>query len=214
MATNPFDLLEFQSRLGEAMAWYLSKAPVLDPEHGLRTAALAPPAGLKTPTERTWGEPSQQWTSETLQNYLDRVHRDRPKVLKERQALVDEIAKKRRTLLKESRTEPSQITEAPFIGRLLVYEPDQNLSDGAASLASEGFFDAENAPPWDIWLVCVTEAIRRKKRSYLLAWVPPEFLELATAGIEANPEECIRWVEDVDAEFVCRLRDVGLLRRE
>jgi hypothetical protein len=77
MGIPTFDLAEFQRRLGEALAWYRSKVPVLDPEHGLRTAALALPAGLKTPTEETWGEPSHLWTAETLKNYLDRKHQDR-----------------------------------------------------------------------------------------------------------------------------------------
>lgn len=57
METPTFDLGAFQRRLGEAIAWYHSKAPVSDPEHDLRTAALAPPAGLKTPTELAWRDP-------------------------------------------------------------------------------------------------------------------------------------------------------------
>jgi hypothetical protein len=32
-------------------------------------------------------------------------------------------------------------------GELMVYFPDQNLSDGYAELVSKGFFDVENVPP-------------------------------------------------------------------
>ena len=33
-----------------------------------------------------------------------------------------------------------------------MHAPDDNLADGAAALASRGFFDEDNAPPWDTWL--------------------------------------------------------------
>lgn len=69
----------------------------------------------------------------------------------------------------------------------------------------------DNVPPWDLWLVYVVEQ-GQQPHIYLLAWIPPECLELATAGIEVNPEACIRWADDKDAEFVHRLRVAGLLQ--
>ena len=38
-------------------------------------------------------------------------------------------------------------------GRLLLYEPLETVDDGAASASSQGFFDVEDAPPWDTWFV-------------------------------------------------------------
>ena len=84
METTTFDLAEFQRRLGEAIAWYRSQAPVSDPEHGLRTAALAPPAGLVTPTERELGDPPRPWTAEANRDYWHRVHQAEPQILRER----------------------------------------------------------------------------------------------------------------------------------
>jgi len=47
--------------------------------------------------------------------------------------------------------------------------------------------------------------------SYLMAWVPPDFLEFADAGIGANPDLCIRWIEEFDDDFVRSLRSMNFL---
>ena len=73
-------------------------------------------------------------------------------------------------------------------GRLLLYSPDENLFDGAAMVASNGFFDVDNIPPWDTWICFVGR--------YLVSWVPPQHLELANSGIEVNPEGCILWAPE------------------
>jgi len=86
-------------------------------------------------------------------------------------------------------------------GRLMVYFPDANLCAGAAEQESRGFFDVENTPPWDTW---VALGMDRKPvgdsayQIYLVAWVPSMFVDLAAAGIEANPEKCINWVDQAN----------------
>jgi hypothetical protein len=117
------------------------------------------------------------------------------------QCVVDE----RRRLL-HSRLHPAHDLAG---GRLLVYEPDQSLCDGAAMVSSDGFFDADNVPPWDTWLGYVYD--EQFNRVYLLSWVPPVFLALADDGIEANPELCIRWAVDVKHAFLRKLQTEGLL---
>jgi hypothetical protein len=95
-------------------------------------------------------------------------------------------------------------------GRLLVYFPDAELSDGAAEAESGGFFDVFNAPPWSTWVAFAEDEgvdLDNFKRRYLVSYVPPVFLDACAAGIEVNPEECIVWLEDADVA----LRD--LLRR-
>lgn len=83
-------------------------------------------------------------------------------------------------------------------GRLLVYFPDMNLADGAAEELSNGFFDVENTPPWDVWVALSTEPEVRDPnyRTYLIAWVPSVLVELADEGIQVNPEGCICWLEN------------------
>ena len=98
-------------------------------------------------------------------------------------------------------------------GRLLVYFPDAELADGAAEVESSGFFDVFNTPPWDTWV-----ALRRDERGedrgysvYLVSWVPSVFLDLASAGIGVNPEECILWLHDADVPLSAELRERGLI---
>jgi hypothetical protein len=86
-------------------------------------------------------------------------------------------------------------------GRLLVYFPDLDLCDGAAEAESRGFLDVNNAPPWDTWIAMIADR-RAKCGPCLIAWVPPEFLQLADAGVQVNPEECVKWL-DADAIAMC-----------
>jgi hypothetical protein len=72
-------------------------------------------------------------------------------------------------------------------GRLLLYSPSENLACGAAEASSNGFFDVNNIPPWDIW-VDFSEGT-------LVSWVPPALIDVAQMGIYVNPEECIRWLD-------------------
>jgi len=82
-------------------------------------------------------------------------------------------------------------------GRLLVYFPDAELADGAAHLASGGFFDVHNTPPWSTWIGYFDDRGPDHSLScYLLAWVPEALVAAAGAGIEVNPEACIVWFED------------------
>ena len=68
-------------------------------------------------------------------------------------------------------------------GRILAFDADQSLSDGAAAVATGFLFDSRNVPPWDTWLLFVEETPRTQGRwtafdSYLLCWIPNELLAL------------------------------------
>src|SRR5262249_55696081 len=107
-------------------------------------------------------------------------------------------------------SDPQQVTATLGEGRLLIYYPDENLTDGAAPLASQRFFDDDNIPPWDIWLTYILDDVPQDK-TYLIAWTPPDCLELAVDGIDVNPEQCICWAADVSTEFIDHLKNAGLL---
>lgn len=47
--------------------------------------------------------------------------------------------------------------------------------------------------------------------NYLVAWVPQDFIPLASAGIDVNPEQCILWLDTLDDAFVRSLRNLNLL---
>src|SRR5262249_48724768 len=95
-------------------------------------------------------------------------------------------------------------------GRLLLYYPDENLTDGAAPLNSQRFFDDNNIPPWDTWLTYILDDVPRA-RTYLMAWIPLDCLELAAGGIAANPEQCICWAADVSTKFIDYLKSAGFV---
>jgi hypothetical protein len=74
-------------------------------------------------------------------------------------------------------------------GRLLIYEPWENVSDGASQVASLGFFDPNDAPPWDTWI--------HYGDGRLVCWVPKLLIKLAQDGIDANCVQCIQWADEL-----------------
>jgi len=103
----------------------------------------------------------------------------------ERLSIVENLAEKRAAQLRLLGLYPSTLLGDLSEGRLLLYAPNENLCDGAAKYASKGFFDVDNIPPWDTWVCSFAK--------YLVSWVPPQFIELANQGVDANPEQCILW---------------------
>lgn len=82
---------------------------------------------------------------------------------------------------------PAEKRDTNVGGRLLLYSPSENLACGAAEASSNGFFDVNNVPPWDIWIDF--------SEGTLVSWIPPGLLDVAQMGIYVNPEECIRWAK-------------------
>jgi hypothetical protein len=106
----------------------------------------------------------------------------------ERDKLVASVVGRRSSLLRnhDRQAQSTQLADLGS-GRLLIYVPEENLADGAAKYASRGFFDVDNVPPWDLWVVFAGGT--------LLSWVPPELIQLAQSGIDVNPEGCIAWLK-------------------
>jgi hypothetical protein len=71
--------------------------------------------------------------------------------------------------------------------RAVICRPSDNLFCGAADVSSNGFFDSNNVPPWDLWLGFLNGT--------LVSWVPPALVDVAAMGVFVNPEECIRWTD-------------------
>jgi len=96
-------------------------------------------------------------------------------------------------------------------GRLLLFAPQATVWDGASASVSKGFFDVADAPPWDTWVWVVTgEEGTAFYSPYLIAWVPPIFLELADAGIRVSPVNNVAWAKDVETATVRQLRVLGI----
>jgi len=87
-------------------------------------------------------------------------------------------------------------------GDLLLYLPDQQLADGAAEQASNGFFDMDNTPPWDSWVALVRDSRADvSSRDQLICYVPAELRDFVQRGIDVNPEGCILWLRRAPTTF-------------
>ena len=92
-------------------------------------------------------------------------------------------------------------------GRLLAYFPDAELSDGAAEAETRGFFDVNNAPPWDTWVALFRdEGGDLSTSDCLVAWVPGALVESVDRGIYVNPEQCILWLGPPKLSIVEQVR--------
>jgi|SRR5215469_7025541 len=99
---------------------------------------------------------------------------------------VEELITRRSDLIQRVVTN-SGIASSDLKGKLLLYQPLETVSDGAAEASSKGFFDVKDAPPWDTWLAYFEGAI--------VSWVPEDLIFRAQAGIDANPVDCIHWLD-------------------
>lgn len=75
-------------------------------------------------------------------------------------------------------------------GMLLVYFPTPPHSRGAARAASQGYFDGQDAPPWDTWIAYLEET----GRSYLVSWVPQQAITAVNDALEISPGS-LAWLE-------------------
>jgi uncharacterized protein (TIGR02996 family) len=175
----------FRWRLAETIAWWCACG-----DGSLRTAALVPAF-------------KPQRHQQSLLTYPPSGC----------QVIVNGLAATRARLLTNKGLRPASPANELFSGRLLMFFPEDTLSDGAAEVFSEGFFDADNIPAWDGWVmyVDVSGAEVPCYGSSLVCWVPPALLDRVDHGIGVNAEGCIRWASEVDTAFTQSLREAGLL---
>ena len=93
----------------------------------------------------------------------------------------------RSTFLHHTQLELPDFTVAQTKGKLLRYEPLETVEDGSSEFLSHGFFNIEDAPPWDTWFLSTESAI--------FSWVPEPLIRDAQAGIDANIVNCIHWCD-------------------
>lgn len=129
----------------------------------------------------------------------------RPPVFeRDRFSAVDSVANKR-ALCGGTKFHNAKVPRNLGGGRLLIYFPETNLYDGAAEDETFGFLDVDNLPGWDTWIAFFEDDSETNDGSYLIAWIPPEFIKTVSDGILVNPEECIKWLSDADINFPVEL---------
>ncbi|RMG18989.1 MAG: hypothetical protein D6731_00530 [Planctomycetota bacterium] len=174
--------------LAETAVWCRERATAADPKGSLRSDALRT-AAFHPP----WAEG----------------------VARRAQAVAALCARRAQALGSSGWPSPAPRAHGLGGGRLLCFDPDATLSDGAAEEASEGFFDADNLPPWDTWLAYAVDGVPpgswQSFGSYLVCYVPPALLGPARRGVEANPEGSLCWADDLRGPFARALRAAGFL---
>jgi hypothetical protein len=73
-------------------------------------------------------------------------------------------------------------------GRILLCYHDENNHNWASAEASQWFFDGHDNPPCDTWVGRYEDA--------LVAWVPPEVVRLAQAGIDTECVGMLDWADN------------------
>ena len=129
--------------------------------------------------------------------------------------LVETVCRRRAELLKKQN---AQLVYGPAkSGRLLVFYPDRTLFDGAAERSSEGFFNSNNDPPWDMWVYFGEDLPSSEpeddRRHFVLSWVPDSYLSIVQRGLDVNPEVCIEWLSDATGRVPAELYRSRLLEK-
>jgi hypothetical protein len=137
--------------------------------------------------EKLWrGEPSAQLRSDALDPAVFGAasFRGRRGNIPTREAVEALVTRRTEILQNHAGSSPLANVDG---GKLLLFTPQDSLSDGAATVASNGFFDVDNVPPWDTWLYFDGRT--------LVTWVPPQLISTVQLGIDVNPESWIRWAD-------------------
>ena len=154
--------------LSETVAWCSSKSLQSDQ---LRSRELDPSALLRVPSLDEVGvEVLLQRMRESVQRAVYAINERRSALVRDTGMEVADPALARRSK-----------------GKLLLYEALETVTDGAAASSSRGFFDINDAPPWDTWFLYSDGTI--------FSWVPESLVQRAQAGIDANPVDCIHWFD-------------------
>jgi hypothetical protein len=160
-------------RLAEAVSHCTAVSAASDPASSLRSPGLRPD-GLPWVTAWSKQLPAAHWD-----DWMDRIASARSRNLSVRGAY------------------PSAVTGRLNGGRVLLYFPDEQLADGAAAEASGGYFDLDNAPPWDTWM-WIEDAPPHPGAGFtwwIATFVPPALIGCAERGRRVNPEQCLQWAD-------------------
>lgn len=95
------------------------------------------------------------------------------------------INEQRAQLLAKAKLEIVDPAHALSTSKLLIHEHLETVEDGASEAASMGFYDLQDAPPWDTWFLYAGRKV--------FCCIPDGAISHAQAGIDMNPVDCIRW---------------------
>jgi hypothetical protein len=93
-------------------------------------------------------------------------------------------------------------------GRLLVWQRDDTIDDGAGEAETGGYLDESDMPPWDTWVAYVDV---ESCSPYLVSWVPRQFLACIGRAIDCNAYGALYWLQGTNLMLTRVLDEDGLL---
>ena len=109
-------------------------------------------------------------------------------------AAVDFISERRQAMLSRLAL-PIPRADGNLAGGRLMRTDFNSDSCVIAIVESEGFFDAEDIPPWDGWF---WHRRNGDCGGWVYCWVPPALVELADIGMSVMPVEPCVWVDSIE----------------
>ena len=167
---------DFIKRLQETIAWCAPRVNINDPKHCLRSAQF---------------RPDYEFDSEP--DYDVDLWADIP--------MINKVVDSRSQLLTSL---PSKRDIDLCGGRLLIHFLGESNHNGLTADITSFYLDNNDTPPWDTWVQAfIPESWASQSPdavpsvfTFLISWVPPEFLETVN---EATESECIGMLMWADA---------------
>jgi hypothetical protein len=78
---------------------------------------------------------------------------------------------------------------------LLACEINESICSGESEHASHGFFDVDDRPAWDTWVLSIPRP-EGSDNATLISFVPDRLVDAVSRGIDVNPYDCIYWLSD------------------
>ncbi|MDE2420964.1 MAG: hypothetical protein KGO49_07285 [Gammaproteobacteria bacterium] len=98
---------------------------------------------------------------------------------------------KRLNLIRTTLFENQELTLSDIHGKILVFYPELSLNDGLMCIASGGFIDENDCPPWATWFYY---SLGTDDGSILYCWIPEAFIGIVNNAIDVDPYSCLRWL--------------------
>jgi hypothetical protein len=119
----------------------------------------------------------------------------------EKPAVVNGIVGKRAELLKQAGVDLIPVEELVNYGRIMFFDADSTLLDGAPEDVSAYYVDSADTPPWDTWIALGEQlnaiSLYKNKLSYnlLVAWVPKSHYYYANEAVYVACIDNFEWPE-------------------
>lgn len=125
----------------------------------------------------------------------------------EKPDVINKIVSTRSALLNESGVDLIPISELHHYGRIMIFDPDSTVTDGAPEAESACYIDIGDTPPWDTWLalgaqlnrMCFYNSGYDINPGFLIAWVPKSHYFYANGAVEVACVDNFAWASN---EFI------------